>query len=70
MNWIEEQEYLLSIDTQLEPEPLSEVRCHFLYLDHEKNIVESKNIMVPLEEKVSKRKNYLHLFMNNRNNIR
>jgi hypothetical protein len=51
MNWIEEQEYLLSINTQLEPEPLSEVQCHFLYLDHEKNIVESKNIMVPLEEK-------------------
>lgn len=51
MNWIEEQEYLLSINTQLEPEPLSEVQCHFLYLDHEKNIVESENRMVPLEEK-------------------
>lgn len=51
MNWIEEQEYLLSITTQLEPEPLSEIQCCFLYLDHEKNIVESKKIMVPLEDK-------------------
>ena len=51
MNWIEEQEYLLSIDTQLEPEPLSEIQCCFLYLDHEKNIVESTKTIVPLEDK-------------------
>lgn len=55
MNWIEEQEYLLSINTQLEPEPLSEVLCHFLYLDHEKKIVESKKITVLLEDKCLKK---------------
>ena len=47
MNWIEEQEYLLSIDTQLEPEPLSEIQCCFLYLDHEKNIVRGKDRKIP-----------------------
>lgn len=51
MNWIEEQEYLLSIDTQLEPEPLSDIQCRFIYLDHQKNIVESNNIIVPLQNK-------------------
>ena len=56
MNWIEEQEYLLSIDTQLEPEPLSEIQCCFLYLDHEKNIVGSTKTMVPLEDKGLKKK--------------
>ena len=46
MNWIEEQEYLLSIDTQLEPEPLSDIQCRFIYLDHQKNIVENYQLLI------------------------
>lgn len=49
MGWIEDEEYLLSINSKVTKEPLSTLQCCILYLDHEKNIIESKIDRVPLD---------------------
>uniref|UniRef100_A0A6C0AUA2 Uncharacterized protein n=1 Tax=viral metagenome TaxID=1070528 RepID=A0A6C0AUA2_9ZZZZ len=65
MKWIEEQEYLLSIDTQLEPEPLLQILCCFIYLDHEKNIVDSNKVIIPIENKGLKKDTISSLIRDN-----